>query len=271
MKFAAWFMMLFILLLFGCSAPYSVEATVLEKNSETDTLNLQKWQPQEGAVVSLDGPWRFYWNQLLQPQDFLDIPPNPPAIVTIPAQWKDYIIDGHALLNEGYGTYRMTFLLSDDAAERPLGLYFNNVASAYRFWVNGELMHGNGTVGMNAYAMVPRSYPRVFFFQPRAGVNEIVIQASNFSQRTGGIWESIEIGDAEKIASLHRNRVMVWTFITGCLLLMTIFSFFLYLFRKQERAALWFGLICLAICIRTSLLGESFVYVLFPGLTWEWG
>ncbi|THF77518.1 sensor histidine kinase [Cohnella fermenti] len=150
-------------------------------------------------------------------------------------------------------------------------MYVNNVASAYRLWVNGEPLDGNGTVGANAAEMKPRTYPRAYVFVPRSGDNELVLQVSNFSQRTGGIWEGIELGDAESIAGLQRNRIAVWAFLIGCLLLMSAFSVLLCLLRRQESSALWFGLICLAIGIRSSLLGESYVYALLPGLSWEWG
>ncbi|MDF2663795.1 MAG: histidine kinase [Paenibacillus sp.] len=268
MRFAA---SLLIGLIVLCSAPSSAWATFLEWNAASDKRDLQQWHPRVDGIVSLDGPWELYWNRLLEPDDFVDGSPGSALTVSVPAQWKSYEINGQSLSNEGYATYRMKFTISGEVAGQPLGLYVNNVASAYRFWINGDPMNGNGTVGTDAMHMVPRSFPKVYFFQPRPGDNDIVIQVSNFAQRTGGIWESLELGDAEEIASLHRNRVMVWTLLTGCLLLMTVFSFFLYFFRKQERAALWFGLICLAICIRSSLLGESFVYVLFPGLSWEWG
>lgn len=171
---------------------------------------------REDGSVSLSGPWELYWNRLFEPGDFAEGAPGNALTVTIPAQWKSYENNGQALSNEGYATYRMQFVVSSEVAGQPLGLYFNNVATAYRFWINGERVDGNGTVGTDAKHMVPRSYPKVYFFQPRPGDNEIIIQVSNFAQRTGGIWESIELGDAEDIASPQRNRVMLWTFVTGC-------------------------------------------------------
>ncbi|WP_157276783.1 ATP-binding protein [Paenibacillus sp. Soil766] len=268
MRFAAW---LLIGLLMWSYAPKMAWTTVIEPNDASSKRDLQQWHPHKDGVISLDGPWEFYWNRLIDPDDFDSISPGEASTVAIPAQWESYAIHEQALSNEGYATYRMKFTLSDEAALQPLGLYFNNVASAYRLWVNGLLMNGNGTVGTDTMSMVPRSYPKVYFFLPRSGNNEIVIQVSNFSQRTGGIWESIELGEADELASLHRNQVMVWGVVSGCLLVMAIFSVMLYLSRKQEHAALWFGLICLAICARSSLLGASYAYVLFPALSWEWG
>jgi hypothetical protein len=235
--------------------------------------DLKQWNPHIDGSLPLTGPWEFYWNRLLEPADFADGSPESGRIrtVTTPAQWKSYEIDGQALPNEGYATYRMTFTLSDEAVAQPLALYVNNVATAYRIWINGMPMNGVGTVGTDIKSMIPRSHPKVYFFTPRHGVNELVIQVSNFVQRTGGIWENIELGDAEEMAAAQRTRILLWALLTGCLLVMAFFSVFLILFRRQERAALWFGLICLAICIRSSLLGESYIYVLFPGLSWEWG
>jgi hypothetical protein len=231
-------------LLLWCSVPASVLAAIPAVNAVQEKRDLQQWHPQQDGIEALNGPWEFYWNRLLEPGDFAEGLPENAMTVTVPAQWKSYAINGQDLPNEGFATYRMTFVLSGETASKPLGLYFNNVATAYRFWINGEPMKGVGTVGTAPLRMVPGSYPKTYFFLPKPGDNEIVIQVSNFVQRTGGIWESLDLGDADQIASLHRNRVMMWTFITGSLLLMAVFSFFLYLFRKKERAALWFGLIC---------------------------
>ncbi|CAG7610391.1 Adaptive-response sensory-kinase SasA [Paenibacillus solanacearum] len=267
-KFAA---RLLIVLMAWCSVPPSAWAAILEYDTVPITRDLRQWQPAHDGTVSLNGPWELYWHRLMEPSDLAGAATEAALTVSIPAQWEAYAIHGQPLSNEGYATYRTTFLLSGETAAQPLGLYINNIASAYRLWINGAPMGGIGTVGTDRASMVPRSYPNVYFYVPRPGVNEIVIQVSNYAQRTGGIWENIEMGDAEQIASMHKHRVMVWMLLTGCLLVMTVFSIFLYMFRRKEIAALWFGLICLAICIRSSLLGESYVYVLFPGLSWEWG
>ncbi|SDC13989.1 Signal transduction histidine kinase [Paenibacillus sp. UNCCL117] len=262
---------LVIVLLAWCGWPLSAAAALPPAQAGHDILDLQSWNPREDGIAALSGPWELYWNRLLEPGDFAEGPLEDALSVSIPAQWQSYAAEGLALPNFGYATYRMKLRLSGETAKQPLGLYVHNVASAYRLWINGELIGGNGTVGSDGSRMIPRTYPRTYFIVPRPGDNELVIQVSNFVQRTGGIWESIELGDAGQIASLHRDRVMVWTFLAGSLLLMAVFSVFLYLFRKKELAALWFGLICLATCLRSSLLGESFSYVLFPGLSWEWG
>lgn len=261
---------LLVVLLVACNVPLPVRAAPSD-SPVTNRQDFSEWHPQEDGIVSLKGPWAFYWNRLLEPGDFSGRPPGDGLIVDVPAQWQEYAISGRALPNEGYATYRTTFRLSPGAVEQPLGFYVHNVASAYRLWINGEPLGGNGTVGADSAGMIPRSYPKTFLFVPKPGDNELVIQVSNFVQRTGGIWEAIELGDAGRIASMHRNQVIVWTFVAGSLLLMAVFSSFLYLFRKKELGALWFGSICLAICIRSSLLGASYAYSLFPWLSWEWG
>jgi len=251
--------------------PAALAVSTSVSDAKDGILDLNRWSPRQDGAVILEGPWEFYWNRLLDPQRLNESLTDAPITVSIPAQWQSYSTDGRPLSNEGYATYRLTFTLSEASAAHPLGLYVRNVATAYRIWINGVRAMDNGTVGMDAKTMVPRNYPKAGYFQPRPGSNEIVVQVSNFVQRTGGIWESIEMGDAEKIAALHRNEVLLWALIAGSLLLMAVYSGFLYLFRNRQISVIWFGLICLAVCIRSSLLGPSFAYVILPGLSWEWG
>lgn len=126
-----------------------------------------------------------YWGQLLEPETFSRNAPPPDAWVTIPAQWRSYTVDGEALSNEGYATYRLRFALSEQAAGQPLALHVGSVATAYRLWINDAEKEGNGVVGPDPQSMKPRNMPKIYYFQPRAGENEIIFQVSNFVQRKG--------------------------------------------------------------------------------------
>src|SRR5690554_1371293 len=50
---------------------------------------------------------------------------------------------------------------------------------------------------------------------------------------------------------------------------MGLYHLCLFWIRKKGRSALWFGLFCLIISIRSLLYGERFAFELFPGLPWE--
>ena len=62
-------LILFVLLLVSASAAFAEPAgqpPVVERG----LLDLSGWKLDKDGPVKLDGPWEFYWNQLLAPEDF---------------------------------------------------------------------------------------------------------------------------------------------------------------------------------------------------------
>jgi signal transduction histidine kinase len=235
-------------------------------------VDATSWAPPYDGSLSLNGAWAFYWNQLLDPSSFqeqeqaLDL-----DFIQVPAQWGGLTWRDEHLTNQGFGTYRLQVELPLGIDNRTLALYVRSVATSYRLYVNGELLAVNGEVGVNRQSMVARNVPQVIYFQPKSGDNELIIQVSNFVQRKGGIWESIYLGDAQTITQERSNRIMLEIFTFGCLFIMGVYHIGLFYFRKKDKAPLYFGVLCLAVGVRTLVLGETLGMSMLPYLPWEIG
>ncbi|WP_147381815.1 ATP-binding protein [Paenibacillus nanensis] len=270
MKRFIWCVPLLILLV--ALLPVSVNGEAAEWTE--GNADFTEWDFHKDGSANLDGEWKLYWKRLLMPDSFVqgELPNAARGEgAMVPGQWGGQRWGGERLSNRGYGTYRLTFTLSESASERTMGLYIRSVATAYRLWVNGEELAANGTVGVDRQTMVPRNVPRTVYFQPRAGNNEIVVQVSNFVQRKGGIWESIRLGTADDIAGERERNLMTDLFIVGSLVLMGLYHVCLYMFRRKDRIPLYFGILCLAISVRTMVLGETAGMSVFPFIPWETG
>jgi signal transduction histidine kinase len=217
------------------------------------------------SSLYLNGEWQFYWQQLLSPSSFND---RTTAFqwVQVPHVWKS---NETAPSNEGYATYRMTMTLHPDDVSTLKGIYIHGIASAYYLWVNGELLLENGVVGMDQTSMSPKHYSRVAVFQPKQQELEIVIQVSNFVQRKGGIWEKIELGEADSILFAREKSMTLQTFISSGLFLIGLYHLALYWFRKRDKIAFYMAICSLLFSIRTMLLGDNILVRLLPQLDWE--
>ncbi|PYE49744.1 signal transduction histidine kinase [Paenibacillus barcinonensis] len=240
------------------------------KQGMLDWSNLYTDQEES---IPLDGEWEFYWRQLLEPTDFQAAHTPVSNLVELPAPWTNYSDNsGGFLSSEGYATYRLRILLPQELSEgaHPLALYPKSIASAYRIWINGHLVGGNGIVGTNRISETPKSYPEVVYFQPRTDWNEIIIQVSNFSQRNAGIWQHIELGSADSISWTRILHVSAQSGIVGIFGVMALYYAFVFWNRKKETSALLYSLLCMAVGVRTVVLGESTALYLLPRLPWEW-
>ncbi len=232
--------------------------------AEAGMINLTKSQLEQD-VVFLDGQWEFYWNQLLEPGE--SAPGIEAGYINAPGSWNKFASDKTPYLGEGYGTYRLTAVAEKDIR---LALKIPRLRTAYKLWVNGELIASAGTVGKTRDTMVPQYLPQVSSFETLQGENEILIQVSNFYHRSGGMLESLRLGSEDQILRLKHKNMAIEFIIFGSLMCIGIYHLALFFFRrKKDRSTKYFGLFCILIAIRTTLGGECSFIFFFPDFSWE--
>lgn len=227
-------------------------------------LDLTKWRFEEGPI-RLDGQWEFYWNQLIEPRELLEFS-GKKTTIQLPGSWNQILDNGEKLPGDGYATYRLTLITSDTGR---LSFKMPRIFTAYTLWVNNEIIASAGEVGSSKDTMTPQYLPQVAFFQAEQGANEIVIQASNYYHRSGGILESLTLGSEKQILDLRYRNIAFELLLFGSIMVMGIYHLMLFVFRKKYLPSLYFGAFCVLVGVRTLFVGERFFIYLFPSLNWE--
>mgnify|MGYP002621216975 CR=1 FL=1 len=239
--------------------------------AEDGVLDLRDAPLAESGPAALGGGWLFHDGVFLDPADPAD-PSGPgagdPLVLKVPAAWNDQRPHEGG---DGYGTYRLSVLLSDRDADATLGLDIPSIASAYTLYINGAKAASAGRIGASAGEMAPAARPQTIYFKPDGARVELLVHVSNFSQRKGGIWKDLKLGTAESIARESRNRILFQMSIAAGLLLMGVFHVGFHMIRavRGDRSALWFGLACLLLCLRTMFTGDFLAMQLMPSMPWE--
>lgn len=232
------------------------------------------------SLVALDDGWEFYWQQLLDPGVFEDITrdrsrtpvavpvpvPVPDALVSIPASWTSYSLDGRSVPGHGYATFRKRVLLDTD---QPVALRFWKIGTASTVWINGREVVRSGEVGRYAEDSIP-GYQRTVVYVP--GVErelDIVIHVSNFHHSRGGIRDSVEIG----LLSQVRRRVYLSSIYevgaVGVLLMIFIYHVFLFMADRSRKELFWFSLFCLVMFLRLLIDCSEILFILTSMLNWH--
>lgn len=258
--------LLFTVLISACS--FSPAEAVTDKPvAANGVLDLTDWNWEQDGIVSLDGQWEFYWQELLTPEDFQKTSTTAKKeLITVPMAWNKYVINGEQLSGDGYATYR---LLINTPKDQILGIKIPRIFTSYNFWVNGELITSNGKVAINKDQMIPQYLPKVKYIKPETDTMELVIQVANFRHRSGGILESLLIGPETQISEQRIRTLALELFLFGSLFIIGFYHLGLFIFRTKDRSTFYFGLYSLLISIRTLLVGEIFFIHLFPGFSWE--
>jgi len=218
-------------------------------------------------LIKLDGEWEFYWNQLLEPTNFID-QKNLSSVefATVPGKWKHYKLASGAT-GEGYATYRLHIKLYESG--RYLAIMLPEVATAYNLYVNGKLLRSVGIVGAESRESSPRYLPQIVSFYADKQDIDLLIQVSNFAHDKGGIKSSLAIGPDETVHKVREGKLGIQFFLVGIFFIMTVYHFGIYLLRRTDKSVLYFGLFCLLIAIRTMVIGEMTLLSIFPSLDWE--
>jgi diguanylate cyclase (GGDEF)-like protein len=248
---------LFILLaiLTVCLSGWIIYPTPVVIDGKAD---INGWDLNRRGTVSLEGEWNFYWN--------VDTPKKrhglKPAKLEIPATWDE---EG-SFPSTGYGLYHMQ--LTGLEMGKSYSIKIPIVSNAYHFWIDDRLMVTNGDPGQSKETTTPFYKPREVIFDAKRDTVDLFFSVSNFHYRSGGIWISPEFGTAEQIAALSKKRISLEALITGSLLLSGLYHVVLYIYRKKEKLLLLFGLTCLVIFVRTLVIGEHLITILFPNFPW---
>lgn len=241
-------------------------------DSQKGILDLRDWNLEEAAPFMLNGEWRFFWKQLVNPNRFREISakesPKPTGMIPVPSSWNGFkLTDGNAG-GKGFATYHLRILITPTS--EVLAVRITDISTSYRLFINGRPAGGVGVAAKSPDAAVPSVIPRFYSFTASDPVVDIVLHVSNYHHPKGGIRRPIIFGTEKEVRSLRDRALAFDLFLAGVLFIMAVYHLGLYFIRRRDPSPLYFGLACLAIFFRTLFESERFLVQLFPDISWEY-
>lgn len=254
-------LILALLFLTACNA-----AVVAPPQAEGGVLDLQAWDFESQGPVELSGEWQFFWQQFRQPTDLATPHLEQAQLAVLPISWNVQA-EGGPLPSYGYLTYRLQVLLSQP--NQKLALDMPNVETAYRLYINGTLATEVGTVSDSADTASPYWLPQVVDLTTDDATLDIVLHVSNYHYRWGGAARTISLGSEAQIRAAREWRLVLSIFLSGSILIMSLYHFGLFALRSNHQAPLYFGIFCLCTTIWTLTSNDTYLVYLIPGISWE--
>ncbi|KAB7670748.1 diguanylate cyclase [Bacillus sp. B1-b2] len=226
---------------------------------DNGSLSLDHWDFDQDGVITLEGSWDIYWNQLLTPDSLTKATDK--TEIDVPLLWKK--------LNkpDSYATYH----LSINGLEKGqiYGLKMMDYFSAFQLWVDQKKLASSGIVGTSMKEEVARFDPQVVNFTASEETTDILIQVSNFHYREGGIWYPLLLGKDSQIHDRTTKQIGFEYILFFVLLIIGFIHIGQYLNRRSDIIPLWFGLSCITISIRSTAVGERILGDWFPTISME--
>lgn len=233
--------------------------------SKQGTLDLVTFDFTKNNYIRLNGEWEFYWNRLISPEQFTDNTIKPVYPIQ-PTFWEDIKFENSNLPSDGCATYRLNIKLPEN--HPPLGLRLYELHTAYKLYINGNLIHSVGKVGDSKKDALPFWRPSVVPVEDINGTLEIVLQISNYHYIHGGFIQPIKLGDYTYLTKEREKNVQLLLFVIGAIFIMGLYHIGLYMLRRKDSAPLYFGIFCFLIAIRALCSGEYLVNDIFVYTPW---
>ena len=231
-------------------------------------LDLSQYDFEKNAILKLDGEWELYYERLYTPEDFNSNKIDNKQYFNIPSNLKGTIINGKKLSHYGFMTLRLKVKLNSNDVNKFLGIKTQDMLTASKIWVNGDLTDYHGVVGKNEEEYRPIFKPTISIFQPKSQYIDIVIQAANFRE-PASMLKSIYIGTKNEVLVEENIQLGIDLFLFGSILIMSLYHFALFSIRRKDKSTLYFGLFSLVIGVRSLFMGERILVQIFPNMPFE--
>lgn len=222
----------------------------------------------EDHLIPLSGEWGFFWEELLTPEEAFHR--QPPEMISSPGYWNLEQEGRQTRPAYGFSTWTLTVKLPPARGPRPVyGLRIPRMVTSYELWVDGERAAVNGRVGTSRDESEPYYRDEVYYFTPRKDTVEILCHISNYNYRNGGMWLPMEWGSQRAVSRDRSTAMAVDLFLCGSLLIMALYHLVLFLYRRNDRTALYFGLFSLTVVARIVATSETAATHFIAAFPWE--
>jgi signal transduction histidine kinase len=231
--------------------------------------------------ISLAGQWQFYWGQLLTPADFTAPSGGAPkgGMIAVPSSWVGQVLGpningGQPLPSFGVATYRTQVILSPDKVDTYMMLLLESVGSAYRIWVNGELVGSLGSLATHTSTSdnnveVPQIRVNLLNITPKTKQLDIIVQVSNYSFRESGIFGDVRIDQPDAtVRYVFNHYILQDLLLIGVLVVVGLYHVMVYFLSRRESELLWLAGACLVTAVRAILLNKFLIHLLLPDVSW---
>jgi signal transduction histidine kinase/ActR/RegA family two-component response regulator len=214
-------------------------------------IDLSTYDFNTSPPVFLKGEWRYFPQELHTRAT--DTTAAKGTFIAIPKRWNEVGYDGF-----GYGTYMLQVVKPTNEA---LVLKIPDVLSAFKLYINGELIDSVGSVGASAETSVPSRKTRYISISPDLGDTlSLCIQVSNFTHNLGGIGSIPALGGIERTQKRKLYEDTYDVFLFGCLFMGGLFFLGLFSSGTREKMALHFALFCFMYAYRVIGWGNYLLH-----------
>ncbi|MCB1178025.1 MAG: GAF domain-containing protein, partial [Leptospiraceae bacterium] len=176
--------------------------------------------------------------------------------------WNEKVIAGKERTGNGFATHYLKILLPEK--EQGLSFYIQAPGTAFELYANGELVCKEGKVGKSLEESEAYVSWEDCPLEDYSSEIHLLYIISNFHDNKGGPWDKIRLGAVGEVEEYKEKRIVFRSFINGALSILGLYYIALFLFRRKEKSALYFGVFCIFLTLWGFSIEDRKLLNLFP-------
>lgn len=200
----------------------------------------------------LEGEWEFYYRQFIEsdPQG----EPKMSEMLEVPSSWAGNPLYDSPYESGGYASYRA--YIKGFSYKDPVTIYIPNIASAYRIYLDGQLVTESGTLSKSATDTwsTPSSSKQKILLTPEE--HEIVIEIS--SESYSGLYLAPIIADHSYTQNYTYSFLGIRYAFIGIVIYAAIILFILGFLSKVRYFSGWLPVLFLCLAFRMMISTEGY-------------
>ena len=228
-------------------------------------LKISPTEFSQETIYSLNGEWDFYWKEIVLPENLHSISKDSKEtdpkrqIILLPSDWSK---SGYP--SKGYASFHLHINLPEN--QKNLALSLPPIYSASKIYINGSPILELGKFGLNEETSQPEIHKTIILLKDKEEVLDILIQVSNFHHLKAGLLSPILLGNRDTLTRTNNKMIGLDLIQFGALCMIGINYIIFFIFRRDNRATLYFGLLCLFMGMRTLTINDRWILDYFSGL-----
>lgn len=207
----------------------------------------------------LDGQWDLYYNELLSPDDLKNRKPD--TFYNIPGRLSSQIDNART----GYMTLHLKINVPEDDV---YGIYFSEIFTSAKIWINGINYGGYGTVAESLDEEKASYKPQYLYFPSENKEIDIVINTSVYREIKPYLRSPI-FGLKDNIMKINLMKVSMDGLTIGVMLIMIIINAGFFFASTRKKRHIYFSAICFILILRCLVFNSRLLIQFFPGTPYE--
>ncbi len=207
----------------------------------------------------LDGQWDLYYNELLSPDDLKNRKPD--TFYNIPGRLSSQIDTART----GYMTLHLKINVPEDDV---YGIYFSEIFTSAKIWINGINYGGYGTVAESLDEEKASYKPQYLYFPSENKEIDIVINTSVYREIKPYLRSPI-FGLKDNIMKINLMKVSMDGLTIGVMLIMIIINAGFFFASTRKKRHIYFSAICFILILRCLVFNSRLLVQFFPGTPYE--